>query len=321
MTLLFKILLGLLALTLTALYIYAYFIAKDIRESFPPIGTFKTINGAKLHYVDTGKMADENEPAVIFIHGAGGNLQDPMPIYRKPLEDNFRVIFLDRPGQGYSESFEGSNDVAVQTSSIAKLMDELAIKKAIVVGHSFGGALASSFGVLYPEKTAGLILLAPVTHPWHTGVDWHYDLGNTPVLGWLFSHTLAPVAGHYIYPNAIKRLFLPNEMPSDYKETSATKLALVPSNFHSNAKDVARVEKHVEKFQHRYKEITAPTHIYHGDEDDIVSLEIHSINGLSKDIKHSKLFVLEDVGHKPDYVASGQIINSIMQIAKEATAK
>jgi pimeloyl-ACP methyl ester carboxylesterase len=321
MALIFKLFLGLLALTLTSLFIYAYIIAKDIKETFPPIGTFKTINGAKLHYVDTGEISDKAKPAVIFIHGAGGNLQDPMPIYRKPLESKFRVIFLDRPGQGYSESFEGSNDVAIQTSSIAKLMDELKIEKAIVVGHSFGGALTSGFGVLYPEKTAGLILLAPVTHPWHTGVDWHYDLGNTPILGWLFSHTLAPVAGHYIYPNAIKRLFLPNEMPSDYKETSATKLALVPSNFHSNAKDVARVHAHVEKFQNRYKEITAPTHIYHGDEDDIVSLEIHSINGLSKDIKQSKLFVLEGVGHKPDYVASEQIINSILEIANESTSK
>lgn len=321
MALLFKILLGLFALTLSVLFFYAYVIAKNIRETFPPIGTFKTINGAKLHYVDTGDVADLTKPAIIFIHGAGGNLQDPMPIYREALEKKFRVIFLDRPGQGYSEAFEGSNDVAVQTSSIAKLMDELKTEKAIIVGHSFGGALASTFAVLYPEKTAGLILLAPVTHPWHTGVDWHYDLGNIPILGWVFSHTLAPVAGHYIYPNAIKRLFLPNEMPADYKEMSATKLALLPANFHSNSKDIARVHKHVETFQHRYKEITASTHIYHGDKDDIVSLEIHSINGLSKDITHSKLFVLEGVGHKPDYVASDQIINSIVEIAKETTSK
>ena len=317
MILFFKLLLGLFVLTMAALFIYAYFIAKNIQEAFPAVGTFKTINGAKLHYVDTGEVEDKSKPAIIFIHGAGGNLQDPMPIYRKPLEDKFRVIFFDRPGQGYSEAFEGSNNITIQTSSIAKLMDELTIEKAIIVGHSFGGALASTFGVLYPQKTAGLILLAPVTHPWYTGLDWHYDLGNTPVLGWLFSHSLAPVAGNYIYPDAIKRLFLPNEMPKDYKETSATKLSLLPSNFHSNAKDVSGAHDHVEKFQHRYQEITAPTHIYHGDKDDIVSLEIHSINGLSKDIKHSKLFVLEGVGHKPDYVASDQIINSILEIANQ----
>lgn len=321
MALILKLIAGLILLTTALLFIATYFIAKDIRQTFPPIGDFKIINGVKLHYVDTGKLAETNKPAVIFIHGAGGNLQDPMPIYNEALKKYFRTIFLDRPGQGYSESFKGSNDVAIQTSSIAKLMDELSIEEAIIVGHSFGGALASTFAVLYPEKTAGLILLAPVTHPWHTGVDWHYDLGNTPFLGWLFSHTLAPVAGHFIYPDAIKRLFLPNEMPVDYKETSATKLALLPENFHSNAKDVARVHEHVETFQSRYKEITAPTHIYHGDKDDIVSLEIHSINGLAKDIKHSKLIILNDVGHKPDYVASEQIIDSINEMANGTISK
>ncbi|KAG1702847.1 AB hydrolase superfamily protein YvaM [Nymphon striatum] len=303
MVLFLKILAGLVILIVAGLSIATYFIARDIKQTFPPTGVFKTINSAKLHYVDTGKIENNSRPAVIFIHGAGGNLNDPMPIYKKALSNKFRAIFLDRPGQGYSESFEDSNDVPTQTSSIAKLMDELAINKAIIVGHSFGGALASTFGVLYPEKTAGLILLAPVTHPWETGVDWHYDLGNTPVIGWLFSRTLAPVAGHFIYPNAIKRLFLPNPMPIDYKETSATKLALLPENFHSNAKDIARVHKHVEVFQNRYN--------------DIVSLEIHSINGLSKDIKNSKLFVLDGVGHKPDYVAADQIVKSIQEIADQ----
>ena len=317
MVLFVKIIAGLLFLAIAGLSTATYFIARDIRQSFPPVGEFRSINGAKLHFIDTGEVADNSKPAIIFIHGAGGNLNDPMPIYRKALNNKFRTIFLDRPGQGYSEAFENSNHVPTQTSSIAKLMDELAIKKAIIVGHSFGGALASTFGVMYPEKTAGLVLLAPVTHPWNTGVDWHYDLGNTPVIGWIFSRTLAPVAGHYIYPNAIKRLFLPNSLPADYKEKSATKLALLPENFLSNAKDVARVHEHVEIFQNRYQEITAPTHIYHGDSDDIVSLEIHSINGLSKDIKNSKLFVLGGVGHKPDYVAVDQIVNSIHEIADQ----
>lgn len=316
MVLFLKILAGLIFLSIIGLWIAASVISRGIQSEFPPIGDFKTINGAKLHYVDSARGKDEGKPTVVFIHGAGGNLNDPMPMYHDALKDEFRLIFLDRPGQGYSGTFDGSNDVPTQTSSIAKLLDELQIESAVIVGHSFGGALASAFGVLYPEKTTGLVLLAPVTHPWYTGVDWHYDLGNTPVLGWLFSNTLAPVAGHFIYPNAIRRLFLPNEMPADYKETSATKLALVPVNFHSNAKDIARVQAHVETFHTRYGEIQKPVHIYHGDADDVVSLKIHSIDGLSKDIKHSKLFILKDVGHKPDYVASKDIMDSIREIAQ-----
>ena len=212
-----KLLFGLIVLTIAGLWLVAFFIAKDIRQNFPPIGVFKTINGAKLHFIDTGQAENDDNHPVIFIHGAGGNLNDPIPMYQNQLKGKIRAIFLDRPGQGYSESFDNSNDVSVQTSSIAKLMDELNIPKAIIVGHSFGGALATSFGVLYPKKTAGLVLLAPVTHPWDTGIDWHYHLGNVPILGWVFSNTIAPIAGNFIYPGAIKRLFLPNGLPSDYE--------------------------------------------------------------------------------------------------------
>jgi len=312
-----KILAGILLITIAGLWIASWVISQKIQDRFPPVGDFRIVNGARLHFVDTGNPSEKEKPAIVFIHGAGGNLNDPMPIYKKELESEFRLVFVDRPGQGYSKSFEGSDKVTSQTDSVALLLDKLDIDKAIVVGHSFGGALASAFGVLYPEKTAGLVLLAPVTHPWHTGVDWHYDLGNTPVIGWLFSRTLAPVAGYFIYPGAIKRLFLPDQQPRDYEDSSATKLALIPENFHANARDIARVHMHVEDFQNRYREIKTPVHIFHGDRDDIVSLQIHSIDGLSKDIPHSKLFVLEGTGHKPDYVASDQIARSIREIAAD----
>jgi len=310
-----KILAIVLVLIVVGLSISTILIVRDIEREFPSIGEFKIINGAKLHYLDTGSVEDAERPAIIFLHGASGNLRDPVPVYKPRLENDFRLIFLDRPGQGYSGRFDGSNDPKAQADSVSKLLKELEIENAIIVGHSFGGVVTAAFGVLHPEKVAGLVFLASVTHPWGTGVDWHYDLGNMPILGWLFSRLIVPTVGSFIYPDAVQNVFKPDPMPVDYKETSATKLVLRPSNFHENAKDVARVEAHVEVFHHRYKEITAPTVIFHGDQDDIVSLDIHSINGLSKDIEGSKLFVLEGVGHKPDYVAAEKIEAEIRRIA------
>ena len=315
MVFVFKIFASLLILGIVVLAISTFLISRNLENQFPPIGDFRILNNAKMHFVDSGKTENGNLPAVIFIHGASSNLNDPKAAYDEFLNGKFRTIYLDRPGQGYSEAFSGSNDPKKQANSISLLMDELEIEKAIIVGHSFGGVVTAAFGVLHPEKTAGLVFLAPVSHPWGTGVDWHYDVGNTPILGWLFSNILATPAGHFIYPKAVKRVFLPNTMPEDYPQTSATKLAIRPANFYENAKDVARVIDHVTEFNHRYKEISAPTYIFHGDQDDTVSLEIHSINGLSKDIKGSKLFVLEGVGHKPDYVAREKVVKAISEIA------
>ncbi len=310
-----KILGIVLFLLIGGLWLASTLIARSIEREFPAIGQYATVNGSRVHFIDTGAVENGDKPAIVFIHGASGNLRDQMAVYRDRLQNDFRTVFVDRPGHGYSQSFDGSNDPKAQANSIAGVLDSLNIEKAIIVGHSFGGVVTGAFGVLHSEKTAGLVFLAPVSHPWGTGVDWHYDLGNTPVLGWLFSRLIAPVAGTFIYPKAVEGVFRPNKMPENYKEVSGTKLVLRGKNFHENAKDVARVVNHVETFNERYKEITVPTTIFHGDTDDVVSLEIHSINGLSKDIAGSKLVILQNTGHKPDYVAADQIEAEIRRIA------
>ncbi|MEO0328643.1 MAG: alpha/beta hydrolase [Pseudomonadota bacterium] len=307
-----------LLLSLAGLFLASQLIARSIEKEFPPIGSVVSINGSKLHFMDMFVEAQKEQPVVVFIHGASGNLRDALTVYRDKLNGRVRALYLDRPGHGYSEPFDGSNDPKAQANAIAGLLDYLEIKQAILVGHSFGGVIATAFGVLHRDKTAGLILLAPVSHPWYTGVDWHYDVANLPVLGWLFSNTFAPTGGSLIYPKAVKKVFAPNPMPADYKETSGTRLVLRPSNFYENAKDVARVHDHVADFHPRYKEIQAPTFIYHGDRDDIVSLEIHSINGLSQDIESAQLNILEGVGHKPDYIAAEKVVADIVSLVKSA---
>jgi pimeloyl-ACP methyl ester carboxylesterase len=311
-----KILLLLLLILFSGLWLTSYVISYRIEQKFPPIGEYVKANNARLHFVDTGAVADSSKPAVIFLHGASGNLRDQMHVYRPMLENEFRLVFPDRPGQGYSESFPGSHDPKAQAKSVALLMDELGIEKAVVSGHSFGGVVAAAFGVLYPEKTAGLVLLAPVAYPWGTGVDWHYDVASIPVIGWLFTNLLAVPAGSYIYSGAIERVFAPDPLPDDYERVSGTRLALRPASFLANAQDVSKVEAHVEAFHNRYSEITAPTYIFHGNRDDIVSLDIHSVNGLAKDVPGARLEVLDGVGHKPDYVARDKVVTAIHEIAE-----
>ena len=292
-----------------------HWLGYQTRQAFPPIGDFSTVNGAQLHYVDQMPVEAISNVPVIFIHGASGNLRDQMFSFAKPMQAaGIRSIYVDRPGQGYSESFEGSNDPKAQANSIAKLMDQLGIEKAVIAGHSFGGVITGAFGVLYPENTAGLVFLAPVTHSWETGVNWRHDLGNTPVFGWIMANTVAVPVGTLIFEGLVGSVFEPNAVPDGYAEQSAVRLGVQAHTFLENSQDVARVIDHIRPFQSRYTEITAPTLIFHGNKDTITSPEIHSINGLAKDIPHAKLTILEGVGHKPDYVARDEIVGAIKEI-------
>lgn len=143
-----KLLLVALVICVGGLWIASIIITRNVEQEFPRIGETRSINGADLHYVDVATTPDVDAPAIVFIHGAGGNLRDAMAVYRPRLEGEARLVFLDRPGHGYSHPYEGSNDPKVQASSIAALLDDLGIEKGIIVGHSFGGVVAAAFGVL-----------------------------------------------------------------------------------------------------------------------------------------------------------------------------
>jgi len=285
-----------------------------IEDEFPPIGKFFGEEGARLHYVDLAAESDATLPPIVFIHGASGNLQDQLRAFEPALKGRARMIFVDRPGHGYSDR-AGSETPAQQARRYKALLDALSIPKAIFVGHSLGTASVAAFGVLYPETTKGLVFLAPATHPWTTGVTWYYDVASFPVVDYLFTETILTPVGMQSLEEGAKSVFEPQDAPANYVKDAAIALALRPKTFRSNARDVAGLNAFVEKFSLRYEEIKAPTVVITGDVDDIVAPSIHSI-GLERDIQGAELIVLPGIGHKPDYAATDVVIKAIEKVAK-----
>lgn len=289
--------------------------AKAIEAEFPNNGELIDVGGFRMNSVHIPRPAGAELPAVVFIHGASGNLRDQEIAFRKALEGRAEMLFVDRPGHGYSERGGPENDFPDgQADAIAKLMEKRGIQSAIIAGHSFGGAIAASFALFHPEKTAGLLLLAPATHPWPGSIDWYYKLAARPVLGRLFSHLLALPAGLALMETATRSVFYPNPRPETYLNDGAPALVLRPRNFRSNAIDVANLNAYVTRISQRYGEIAAPTVIITGDTDAIVAEEIHS-RGLARDIKGSELVWIRHLGHKPDYVATDVVVAAIEKLA------
>ena len=81
-------------------------------------------------------------PPIVFLHGASTGLYDPMFSFRKKLEGRATLLFVDRPGHGDSQAGGPQNMLPDgQADAIAELMRLRGIKKAIVVGHSYGGSV------------------------------------------------------------------------------------------------------------------------------------------------------------------------------------
>ena len=158
------ILLAVTAAVFGGLAAFTIYGVRRIERSHPPAGRFVEVAGGRLHLVELG-LADAT--VVVLLHGASGNLADMRVALGDRLAQRYRVILVDRPGHGWSDRPGGSADAspARQAALIHQALDRIGVARAILVGHSWSGALATAYALAYPDAVAGLVLLAPVTHP------------------------------------------------------------------------------------------------------------------------------------------------------------
>ncbi|MBP1848902.1 alpha/beta fold hydrolase [Rhizobium halophytocola] len=288
----------------------------QITRRIPNIATRVDIgDGVMINALHMPAGPNADLPPIVFIHGASGNLRDQAGAFLNILHDRADLLFVDRPGHGYSDRGSPENDIPFgQAKAIAATMTSFGIDRAIIVGHSFGGAIAATFAALMPARTAGLVLLAPASHPWPGRVEWYYRLAAHEKYGRFFCKAVALHAGLAILDQATQNVFLPNKRPLDYNVKSAPELVLRPEVFRANAIDVVKLNDYVTKFQPYYSRITAPTMIVTGDSDHIVAEEIHS-EGLARDIEGARLIRVKGLGHKPDYKATDLVVATIETIA------
>lgn len=281
----------------------------SVERRNPPVGAFAEIEGMRIHYVHV--PGPPGAPAIVFIHGASANLKDQMAPLRPLLEGRAEMLFWDRPGYGWSSRGQGTQTPQDQARILSLLMDQIGIRHAVVVGHSFGGAAETAFALAYPERVRGLVFLSPATHPWPGGgTSWYYGLSATPLIGRLFVETLANPAGALRMADATRCVFAPNPVPAGYLDRASIGLILRPASFRANASDVESLYPYALANAPRYTSIRAPTVIITGDHDTVVAEEIHS-RGLAHDIAGAELVWVRNLGHKPDWIAPDLVAAAI----------
>jgi len=289
--------------------------ARLIERAYPPRGRFIAIDGLRQHVVELGAAAPKSAPPLVLLHGAGCNLEDMRLALGDALAARHRVILIDRAGLGWSErkGRRGSSP-AYQAAVLRGVLDALSVERAIVVGHSWGGALAARFALDYPERTAGLVLLAPPLYALARHMTWLYTALATPLAGWLFARTFAlPLSLLAIGPG-IASAFLPQWPPSGYFGRVAALLLLRPRPFLANARDVADLKQNLPSQIARYAALTAPTAVMTGDCDLVVPPRQHAI-AFAAAVPAAKLVVIPGIGHMLHHAAKERVIMEIETLA------
>lgn len=102
------------------------------------------INGVSVNYVQYGEGKD-----ILLLHGWGQNIE-MMKFIGDRLADRFRITILDFPGFGESDEPTIPWTLSDYSLLIERLVQELKIKKPIIMGHSFGGRVAIRYSANHP---------------------------------------------------------------------------------------------------------------------------------------------------------------------------
>lgn len=114
---------------------------------------FARFENTRVHYQLSGK----GEEALIFVHGWACGAD----FWRRQAGDfpSSRVIAVDLPGHGRSDKPRADYTLDYFARSIAAVMRDAKVERAVLVGHSMGAPVVGRFYGLYPKKTLGLVIV------------------------------------------------------------------------------------------------------------------------------------------------------------------
>ncbi|MGV3547129.1 MAG: alpha/beta fold hydrolase [Pedobacter sp.] len=116
----------------------------------------------KMAYMDVAPTAKANGRTVMLFHGKNFGGYYWTNVIKALSAEGYRVIVPDQIGFGKSSKAFIHYSFHQMARWNSQLLDSLKINKAIILGHSMGGMLATRLALLFPEKTEKLVLENPI---------------------------------------------------------------------------------------------------------------------------------------------------------------
>jgi pimeloyl-ACP methyl ester carboxylesterase len=314
----------------------AYIASRVAHDYAQAESRFVSVDGARLHFVIKGA----GRP-VVLIHGNPGSCQDWARLYT-PISSRYQVVAFDRPGHGHSDRPNHRDiTVNVQAEMLHTALRELQIERPILVGHSWGGALALAYAVEFPDDVSGLVLLAPAVYESDDGVSFLSKLPGFPIIGDIVNFLFTPLIGPWVVRTDVTKAFAPDAIPKHYLRHVLSEWTR-PKKVKWYSVDDALLNEQLPKLSSRYAELIEsnphesdsfasppgdsvsngsrlrmPVSIVTGDSDLIVPAT-ENAHRLSTALPHSELIVLEKTGHQILFTRPDAVVEAIDQVAGKA---
>ena len=221
-----------------------------------PTGVQKLSSGRLLRIARVG-----SGPPLVLLHGYPDNLQIWSELAMR-LADQFEVIAFDWPGMGYSEPWSGGTTPFHMAERLYKILDELGIERASLVGMDMGGQPALVFAANYPERIDRLVVMNSLVL-WDEDTSWEIQVLRK--YGWnrfilrKFPHSVFWRAERSFLPRGRK---LPSELRADmWKSFSENEVRFFIARL------CAGYQGTLMQLPDAYQKITCPTLVLWGEQD------------------------------------------------------
>ena len=279
----------------------------------PEHSWFTSINGIRVHYQEAG---DESAPAIVLIHGFISSTLIWSDMFLPLADAGFRVIAIDMPGYGYSDKPpDGQYTIDWQAHTIVSLMDRLEIDTATIVGASYGGAVAATIALDYPERVERLVLVGTVSND---------DILKNPMVRVarlpLIGDVVTPLylGSRWVLRKRVQDMYRRSGTPIDEHKLAARHHLLATANVHrATLRSMRRWS--AERISSQANLIRTPTLIVWGEADSHVPVT-DGIR-LRDRIAGSRLIVFRDCGHLPPAEQPEKFVEMLTEFCTAADAQ
>lgn len=278
----------------------------------PENSWFTRVNGARIHYQEAG---DEGAPPVILIHGFISSNLIWSHILLPLANEGFRVIAPDLPGYGYSDKPRGAlYTIEEQARAVVGLMDRLGIKRATIVGASYGGAVAAMLALDYPERVAKLVLVGAVSND-EVKKKLLMRISRLPVLGDVATPLF--LGSRWVLRKRMQNMYRRMGRPINERMVASRHHLLATANTHRAMIRTAR-RWSANRIAREASLLRPPTLLVWGDQDDHIPLG--DALRLRDTIPNARLVIFRNCGHLPPAEHPQKFVEVLAEFCRSAAA-
>ena len=273
---------------------------------------FVDVEGVRVHYQEGG---DARNPPLVLLHGFASSTLVWSRVFLKLADAGFRVIVPDLLGYGYTaKPRTGEYTIKGQARLIVGLLDALRIDRAVIVGSSYGGAVAATCALDFPERVERLVLVAPVNNNRPLQFKLMRVFGSR-VIGDVISPLL--IGSRRLLRRRMKRVYDRHKWVLDEDRVQARHLPLRAS---STQRAILRTVRlwDADRISRDAHLITQPTLLLWGDNDPEIPLG--DGERLHEEIPGSRFVVFNNCGHLPHEEYADSFVELVTEFARSSEA-